>query len=282
MSHSSTSTGITIGTAPNGQRSVAVRTSTTVRTGPEFREQLDRACRGSEAPASRTPGPITYGEPCMQVRPCSGQAPTVQELRTQLSALIEQLMQLLERAERGQVAGRSCAPGPPGPRSHAPAPRQCVPVSEMHAPPHVRATPERVFDVRSAADPQAAVTRQLVMRGGIAAAPVTDGAKLDEGVRRLASFLDQIGEHVRAGGTFTDEQLQSIADETIAVYYEAIRPTVHEGDLGDFTPAGRDGVLDLGASTRSISIQASVETTPPADAASTPIDTEPSADQVAA
>ncbi|MCW2924460.1 MAG: hypothetical protein JWM98_1864 [Thermoleophilia bacterium] len=267
-----TSTGITIRTNSDGQRAIAVRTATTVRTGPDFRERLAAACA---PPAASAP----TSAPATDTAGSRSTSDLLAQLRDLLQQLMDRLDELGHRATaRPGLGHASCVSRHAAP-TRAPAataPTQSAPSAiDCHAAPR-SAPPSRVFEVHDAADPTAVTGHRLRVSGGIALEPVTEGAKLDEGIRRIDGFLHQVSEHVRNGGTFTDEQLGKIADEATALYREAIRPTTGASDVGDYSSPGRDGVLDLGSSTSSIAIQASLSSlssaiaTPAPTAAPTP------------
>jgi len=272
------STGIGVRTAPNGTRAVTVSTTTTVTTDPEFGRCLDRARAACQPPlgAGTSPAPApTSATPTRETDATQSTAPTsTNALLLQLRDLIQQLIDRLGQQEGTGRFPPSNSPRPTGecvdrvPNvTTTPATTTSTPTPPVApSPPAQGSSAVRVFHVvplgASELNPtgagRPAPSGDIVVRGNMATEQVTTGAKLDEGIRRVSSFMKQVSEHLRAGGTFTEQQLGDIADEAFAVYREAIRATTGENDLGDFTPAGRDGILDLGATNAVSAITATM------------------------
>ncbi|MBC7460343.1 MAG: hypothetical protein H7287_03175 [Thermoleophilia bacterium] len=109
-------------------------------------------------------------------------------------------------------------------------------------------------------------------------APIEIGARLETGMRKIADMLRQLGGYMLSGQVPTRDELDAAAAESSAIFQEATRLRTSDGDLGDFTPGERDGVLQLGVippTTASIAAQAAVQsndgdapaaTAPPTDA----------------
>jgi hypothetical protein len=88
-------------------------------------------------------------------------------------------------------------------------------------------------------------------------APIEVGARLETGMRTIGSMLHQLGDYMLAGNVPTQAELDSVMTEGKAIFEEATRLRTGDQDLGEFSSASRDGVLQLGASAATTPASAS-------------------------